>query len=54
MKKGKADLKALKLKLANFKSDHKKDGDGIEAKMFQVLRIKYGMNIQAYHDQTTT
>ena len=54
MKKGKAYLKALKLKLTNFKSDHKKDGNGIEANMFQVLRIKYGVKIQAYHGKTRT
>ena len=54
MKKGNAYLKALKLKITNFKSDHKKDGHGIEAKIFQVLKIKYGVKVQAYHGGTMT
>ena len=54
LKRGKAYLKTLKTKIATSKSEHKKDGDGIEAKLFQVLKIKYGVKIQAYHGGTLT
>lgn len=35
LKKGKACPKTLKVKIATSKSEHKKDGDGIEAKLFK-------------------
>ena len=52
LKKGKAYLKMIKSKISNSKSEHRKDGDGIEAKLFLVLKIKYGVKIQAYHGGT--
>lgn len=42
-------LKTLKEKIKSFKSDRKRSGDGIETKIFNVLKSAYGVKIQAYH-----
>lgn len=42
-------LKTLREKIKVFKSERKRSGDGIETKMFNVLKTVYGVKIQAYH-----
>ena len=47
-----AFLCKIKAKLMEFKSNHQRDGDGIETKLFAVLKVKYCVAIQAYHGGT--
>jgi len=44
----------LKLRLATSNPIKKKDCDGIEAKLFQVSKIKYGVKVQTYHGKRMT
>jgi len=51
-KKSLAFLLKLKAKLLEFKSDHQRDDDGIETKLFTVVKVKYNVVIQPYHGET--
>mmetsp|Transcript_18795 Transcript_18795/g.40722 ORF Transcript_18795/g.40722 Transcript_18795/m.40722 type:complete len:254 (-) Transcript_18795:64-825(-) len=48
------DLKKIKAKIMESKSTQRKAGDGIESQMFSVLKLKYGVTVQAYHGGTMT
>ena len=52
--RARSHLKTLKEKIKSFKSDRKRSGDGIETKIFNVLKSAYGVKIQAYHGGSLT
>ena len=54
LSKARTHLKTLKDKIAEYKKDRKKDGDGIESQLFSVLKSMYGITIQAYHGGSLT
>ena len=54
LKTARTYLKKLKDSIVVFKSDRKKSGDGIESQMFSVLKVQFGVKMQAYHGGTMT
>ena len=52
--RARSHLKTLREKIKVFKSERKRSGDGIETKMFNVLKTVYGVKIQAYHGGSLT
>ena len=44
----------MREKIKVFESERKRSGDGIETKMFNVLKTVYGVKIQAYHGGSLT
>ena len=46
--------KKLNDKIEQFKKDRRKDGDGIEAEMFSILKKQFNVTIQAYHGGSLT
>ncbi|KAL7526841.1 hypothetical protein ACHAXR_001674, partial [Thalassiosira sp. AJA248-18] len=54
LKNARAYLKKIKNEIKDFKKSRRKSGDGIEAEMFKILKIRYGIKMQAYHGGTMT
>ena len=54
LSKARCYLKTLKKKVVEFKKSRAKFGDGIEAHLFDFLKTKYKIKIQAYHGGSLT
>ena len=54
LKNARAYLKKIKEEITLFKSTRKRSGDGIESEIFKILKVQYGIKLQAYHGGTMT
>ncbi|KAL7525693.1 hypothetical protein ACHAXR_001117, partial [Thalassiosira sp. AJA248-18] len=54
LKNARAYLKKIKKEIKDFKKSRRRSGDGIEAEMFKILKIRYGIKLQAYHGGSMT
>ena len=54
LKNARAYLKKIKDEIVAYQSCRRRSGDGIEAEMFKILKVKYGIKLQAYHGGSMT